>query len=227
MSTSPIQEQQSTHSWIAHMKVVPKGWTCTRQDYWCVCLVFLKIKGQSKSFLSAPSTEMTKVYMGGRIWQGHMLKWTWGGQTAYSEKWIRTRAQCLNRAEEMALIKKFIVLFDAGALSLLLLRIEFSYIHVNRFPKWCSGKEFVCNSLWVQSLGWKDQLEKEMATHSSMHAWKIPWAEEPGGLQSIGLQRVGQDWAHTHLHAYARHYKLPNIGHTLPDIGYHVLFNSS
>ena len=112
MSTSPIQEHQSIHSWIAHMKLVPKGWTCTRQDYWCVCLGFLKIKGQSISFLSAPFTEMAKVYMGGRTWQGHMLKWTWGGSAPYSEKWIRTRAQRLNRAEEMALIKKFIYLMQ-------------------------------------------------------------------------------------------------------------------
>ena len=43
----------------------------------------------------------------------------------------------------------------------------------------------------VQSLGWEDPLEKEMATHSSILAWNIPWTEEPGGLQSMGLQRVG------------------------------------
>ena len=47
----------------------------------------------------------------------------------------------------------------------------------------------------VQSLGQEDLLEKEMATHSSILAWKIPWTEEPGGLQSMGLQRVGHDWA--------------------------------
>ena len=46
---------------------------------------------------------------------------------------------------------------------------------------------------WVQSPGWEDLLEKEMATHSSLLAWKIPWTEEPSGLQSMGLQRVGQD----------------------------------
>ena len=45
----------------------------------------------------------------------------------------------------------------------------------------------------VQSLGWEDPLEKEMATHSSILAWKIPWIEEPGGLQSIDSQRVGHD----------------------------------
>ena len=41
---------------------------------------------------------------------------------------------------------------------------------------------------WVRSLGWEDPLEKEMATHSSMLAWKTPWTEEPGGLQSMRLQ---------------------------------------
>ena len=46
---------------------------------------------------------------------------------------------------------------------------------------------------WVQSLGWEDLLEKEMATHSSILAWKIPWMEEPGRLQLMGLQRVGHD----------------------------------
>ena len=46
----------------------------------------------------------------------------------------------------------------------------------------------------VQSLGWEDPLEKETATHSSILAWRIPWTEEPGGLQSMGLQRVGHDW---------------------------------
>ena len=45
----------------------------------------------------------------------------------------------------------------------------------------------------VRSLGWEDPLEKEMATHSSTLAWKIPWMEEHGRLQSMGLQRVGHD----------------------------------
>ena len=42
---------------------------------------------------------------------------------------------------------------------------------------------------WVQSLGWEDPLEEEMATHSSIPAWEIPWTEEPGGLQSMGSQK--------------------------------------
>ena len=45
----------------------------------------------------------------------------------------------------------------------------------------------------VQSLGWEDLLEKEIATHSSTLAWKIPWTEEPGRLQSMGSRRVGHD----------------------------------
>ena len=46
---------------------------------------------------------------------------------------------------------------------------------------------------WVQSLGWEDPLEEGMATHSNILDWRIPWTEEPGGLQSIGSQRVGHD----------------------------------
>ena len=46
---------------------------------------------------------------------------------------------------------------------------------------------------WVQSQGWEDPLEKEMAIYSSTIAWKIPWTEEPGRLQSMGSQRVGHD----------------------------------
>ena len=46
---------------------------------------------------------------------------------------------------------------------------------------------------WVRSLSEEDPLEEEIATHSSILGWRIPWTEEPGGLQSVGLQRVGHD----------------------------------
>ena len=46
---------------------------------------------------------------------------------------------------------------------------------------------------WVRALGWKDPLEEGMVTHSSILAWIIPWTEEPGGLQSVGLPRVRHD----------------------------------
>ena len=54
----------------------------------------------------------------------------------------------------------------------------------------------------VQSIGWEDPLEKGMATHSNILAWRIPWTEEPGGLQSMESQRVGHDRAtNTFTHA--------------------------
>ena len=62
---------------------------------------------------------------------------------------------------------------------------------------------------WVQSLGWEDPLEKDMATHSSTLAWRIPWMEEPGRLQSTGSQRVEHDWSdlactHARMHIQSR-----------------------
>ena len=46
---------------------------------------------------------------------------------------------------------------------------------------------------WIRSMSWEDPLQEGMATHSSILIWRIPWTEESGGLQSIGLQRVGHD----------------------------------
>ena len=60
----------------------------------------------------------------------------------------------------------------------------------------------------VQFLGWDDLLENEIATHSSILAWKIPWTEEPGRLQSMGSQRVGHDCA-TPLHTSVCFISLP------------------
>jgi len=53
---------------------------------------------------------------------------------------------------------------------------------------------------WVWSLGWEDPLEEGMATHSSIPAWSIPWTEKPGGLLSMGSQRVGHDWVTRQKH---------------------------
>ena len=62
------------------------------------------------------------------------------------------------------------------------------------FPGGSDGKESVCmQETQVQSLGWEDPLEEGMATHSSILDWRIPWTEEPGGLWSIGSQRVRHD----------------------------------
>ena len=54
--------------------------------------------------------------------------------------------------------------------------------------------------MWIESLGWKDPLEKEMVTHSSILAWAIPWTEEPGGLQFSGFTRVSCDLMTEHQH---------------------------
>ena len=62
---------------------------------------------------------------------------------------------------------------------------------------------------WVRSLGWEDPLEKEIATHSSILAWEIPWMEDPSRLQSIGSQRVRHDWV-TSLSKWYDAYLLPN-----------------
>ena len=62
------------------------------------------------------------------------------------------------------------------------------------FSSGSDGKESACSAGDLgQSLGWDDPLEEGMATHSSILVWRIPWTEEPGGLQSMGLQRVGHD----------------------------------
>ena len=56
----------------------------------------------------------------------------------------------------------------------------------------------------VRSLGWEEPLEKEMVTHSSILAWRLPWTEKPGRLQSMGSQRVRHDWATSHhLHLWS------------------------
>ena len=54
------------------------------------------------------------------------------------------------------------------------------------------------------SLDWENPLKKEMATHSSILVWKIPWTEEPGGLQSTGSQRVGHDLVNERTHAHSK-----------------------
>ena len=65
----------------------------------------------------------------------------------------------------------------------------------------------------VQSLGQEDPLEKEMATHSSTLAWRIPWTEEHGKLQSMGSQRVGHDW----LFTFSKNFSVPIIqGNSVP-----------
>ena len=65
-------------------------------------------------------------------------------------------------------------------------------VRASQMAQWVKNLP-VMQETQVQSLYQRNSLEKEMATHSSILAWRIPWTEEPGGLQSIGLQRVGHD----------------------------------
>ena len=78
------------------------------------------------------------------------------------------------------------------------------------FPGGASDKESACQckehrETQTSSLGWEDPVEEGVATHSSILAWRISCTEEPGGLQSIALQRIGQDWSdlactHAYMH---------------------------
>ena len=72
------------------------------------------------------------------------------------------------------------------------------------FPGGLDFKESACSAGDLGSvLGWEDPLEEGMATHSSILAWRNPWTEKPGGLQSVGLQTVVRGWAtHTHTRTF-------------------------
>ena len=72
------------------------------------------------------------------------------------------------------------------------------------FSSSSDGKASACKQeIWAQSRGQEDPLEKEMATHSSILHWRIPWTEQPGELQSMPLQTVELNWAtNTHTHGY-------------------------
>ena len=81
-------------------------------------------------------------------------------------------------------------------------------------PQWLSGKE-IClpmQETQVWSLVQEDPLEKEMETHSSIFAWRILWTEKPGGLQSVGLERVRFDWAQTHMPAHTHTFSKVSCG---------------
>ena len=78
-------------------------------------------------------------------------------------------------------------------------------------PWWLSGKESACNAgdkeTRVQSLGWEDPLKKEMATHSNIFAWGIPWTEDPGGLQSGAGAGCKQSDVTEHTHTIHNSFK--------------------
>ena len=79
----------------------------------------------------------------------------------------------------------------------LITQLHYQYLLIQKFCLRCQTSIHLFSLLpavqetWVWSLGWEDPLEKEIATHSSILAWKIPWTEEPGGLQSMSSQQSG------------------------------------
>ena len=82
--------------------------------------------------------------------------------------------------------------------------LTYVYIYTHTHIYWSFPDSLVVKNppsmqeTWIWSLGREDLLEKEMATHSSILPWKIPWTKEPGRLQFMGLQTVRHDWTHTH-----------------------------
>ena len=89
------------------------------------------------------------------------------------------------------------------------------------FPGGSDGKESTGSA---GDLGWEDALEEGTATRSSILAWRIPWAEEPGGLLFMWSPRVGHDWVtfthtHTHTHTYAHTHRVCCTSLSLPEAG--------
>ena len=103
--------------------------------------------------------------------------------------YIKSRGRCSGEAE------------DPASISLSFLYSALGFPRGPEIKKLPTVQETQERRVW--SLGQEDPLEKEMATHSSILAWRTPWTEEPGGLQSMGLQRVRHDWACTHTCLYS------------------------
>ena len=96
------------------------------------------------------------------------------------------------------------------------------------FPGGSVGKESACNAGdVVLSLGWEDPLEEEMATYSSTVAWRIPWMEEPGGLQSMGSQRVRHEWSDLAWHTIYVLDIVQSALHALPFLISHNLLTNN
>ena len=81
--------------------------------------------------------------------------------------------------------------------------ISLTLLHLYMKTSLVAQRNTICQpvqEMQVRALGQEDPLEKEMATHSSILAWRMPWTEKLGGLKYMGLQRVGHDWATEHTH---------------------------
>ena len=136
-----------------------------------------------------------------------------GGRGIADIWWEETRGllNILQRTGQPCSVKNYLFPNRAGLISLVLNLGSFQKTgEIAVCASWTVGKDSLaligfpgfnakvsaCNAgTWVRTLGWEDPLEKEMETHSSILAWKIPRMEEPSRLQTMGLQRIGHDWA--------------------------------
>ena len=129
-----------------------------------------------------------------------------------SEQWDYIENWCLDLPHTLQLFLKhhFFFFFQLHEVNSNLLWALFweeettslnTYVYlINGFPGGSALENLpTMQEMWLRFLSWEDPLVEGTATHSSILAWRIPWTEEPGGLQSIGLQRVGHDWVSTHV----------------------------
>ena len=119
---------------------------------------------------------------GGDGWMALLTKWTWVWASSGGWWWIGKPGALQSKGSQR-------VRHDWVT--------ELNWIFHWGFPGGSDGKDSAMWETRVQSLGWEDHLEKGMATHSSILAWRIPWTEESGELLSMGLQRAGHDWANS------------------------------
>ena len=149
-------------------------------------LVIYFIHSISSIYVSIPISQLPVCCVGIDL----LRLWPWGGyyyilSICCTDNWDKNSAW--NRIFTCSCPKTFI------ELSCKTLRIYFNtHMNILGLPWWLSGKESTCQGrrYGVQSLGQENPLEEGMATHSSVLAWRIPWTEEPGGLQSLRSQRV-------------------------------------
>ena len=133
-----------------------------------------------------------------RTRRSYAKSWMWVYQAqdiAYAKAQWQNRIWCFHRKKRLARVNKV----DEGDYKDFIIDSKCNEKSLDDFKQHfpCSS---VCNlpaiwETWVLSLGREDPLEEEMATHSSILAWKISWTEEPGGVQSMGSQRARHDWA--------------------------------